>query len=94
MPIPTATELLTADEAETLAAARHALRAIRQRASELGCRTDDPSEALNAGRVAEAADVADDVVFNVVNCASSYLSCLQAVRSIDLGRPSGARNGN
>jgi hypothetical protein len=81
--------ILSRREAETLNETIGLLRAIVNRTWHVG--RDDTDVAMAAGRLAEAADVAADVLFNVLNVASNYVSDEEAVRMIENGQD--ARHG-
>lgn len=56
-----------------LVQAHELLQAVREEHSRAGMRTESTDEAHNHGRCSEAADIAADAVFNVLNCQASYL---------------------
>ena len=46
----------------------------------------DSTDAYDRGRLIEATDLARDLLFNVLNTASSYCECENAKTAIDAGR--------
>ena len=46
----------------------------------------DPIDTYHCGRLIEATDLARDLLFNVLNTASSYCECENAKEAIDGGR--------
>lgn len=71
-------------EARRLNGARRVLSTIEERAGDLASGDNlSDSELYHLGRLAEAADRAEDAVFNVLNVASSMLSDPVAAKAID-----------
>jgi hypothetical protein len=78
---------MTKQEAQQLHAAAGALRAIEARANSSAWKQEaehspERATAQDYGRLAEAASIAEDVLFNVLNVASSHLHDEAAERAI------------
>lgn len=79
---------LTIAQAVELAEARRVLKAIQAETTRVVIETDpSPMLAFNIGKLQEAADAAEEAVFNVLNTASAYLGDPAAKRAIALGQP-------
>lgn len=84
-------DVLTIHEAQTIVAAMSALRAIGARATATAIDERDTlgvSDTISYGRLAESCDTARDVLFGVLNCASSFLSSEAAKDAIEQDRAS------
>lgn len=75
--------ILTPDEAATLIAAREVCKAVDQRCRSAAWNAPNQRRAFDLGKVSEAADLAEHVCFNVLNCASSYADCRVSANAID-----------
>lgn len=75
--------VLTPAEAATLAAARAVLKELEHRTSTATFDISDTWRACGLGRVAEAACVAEETVFNVLNTAHVYVGCRVSANGID-----------
>jgi hypothetical protein len=73
---------MTEREALILSLARTVLRELGA-TSGSGLRETDKDDDLSLGRFAEACDIAESAVFNVLNVGSSYLDDREAKRVID-----------
>lgn len=77
---------LTEDEAHAIAQAIEAVREGTKRVSEAAWDAPSRGDARNLGRLTEALDAADDVLFNVLNTAASYCNCANGAHAIEILR--------
>jgi hypothetical protein len=74
---------LTTHQARTLSAARRVLEAVTMQAGQEGLKAGvSANAALHAGRLAEAADLAQDAVFNTLNTAANMCGSPEAQHAI------------
>ena len=78
------TAILTKVEATRIQTTRTALEVIMKRVQKET--RYDSTNAYDRGRLIEAIDLAEDLLFNVLNIGSSYCACENAKAALDAGR--------
>lgn len=74
-------------EAAQLGATLVALRIAQKRVMDDAIKSESRWQAMRLAQLGEAIDIADDVLFNVLNTASSMCDCSASAQAIEDSRP-------